>query len=231
MYVTSAFAALVYASNIRYAESATNYLAESADSDPFLHTWSLAVEEQFYMFWPLLLFLVVRDCPPVQIRKRLATTLIVAGFLSLLLSIYLTFHNQPWAFFNPFTRVWEFALGALAYLGGLTDNRRRTSELLQWLGLFALTSAACSFDNYTRFPGFAAVIPTLGIFAILISSVKAAQSVVTRVLESPAMRLCGELSYAWYLWHWPVFVLARSIFGAESIASRVMLIGLSFALA
>lgn len=210
----SAVAAALYASNFRFAIAATDYLGESSESDPFLHTWSLGVEEQFYLVWPLLLWVLYRSAPVSRRMLLTGSGIAAIGVASWLVCDYLTAYNRPWGFFSPWTRAWEFALGALAYCLFRTMTLRSVvvARILAWCGAGAILTASFVFDQTTRFPGAAALLPAAGATALLLAPGFARGGMVETFLSTQVMRTLGDLSYSWYLWHWPVFVYARAQF-------------------
>jgi peptidoglycan/LPS O-acetylase OafA/YrhL len=122
--VTPALSTALYSSNIFFAHRSTDYLAFDALNNPLLHTWSLAVEEQFYLFWPLLVMLGIRHRPADQNRRRLWMVLGTVTVISFAGCVWLSRTAQPWAFFGSPARAWEFAVGGLP--GGATETFGRT---------------------------------------------------------------------------------------------------------
>ena len=191
--------------NVLFARNAVNYHASSGN--PFLHTWSLAVEEQFYLIWPFLFAFVGRSYGASGATpRRLINWIAIAGALSFVASLWLTGVSQPWAFFGMPTRIWEFAVGGMAALA-LTDRAapgERVGFTLQGLGLAAIAFATVSFDEALPYPGFAALLPAAGAVALISGGAIARSSVLTTALSSAPLRWLGRMSYSWYLWHWPL---------------------------
>ena len=204
---SDARAVALHYGNVLFAQNAVNYHASS--ENPFLHTWSLAVEEQFYIVWPLLFLGVARlwtgDQDEASTNKRLIAVMAVAGAVSFVASLWITGTSQPWAFFGMPTRVWEFAIGGVAAVA--MPNRElshRTGGLLQGAGLGVILFSALAYSEVTPYPGIAAALPVLGTAALLVAGPWAPGSLVTRVLSNGVLRWFGRLSYSWYLWHWPL---------------------------
>jgi peptidoglycan/LPS O-acetylase OafA/YrhL len=198
-------ASALWSANLFFAVNTTNYLAQDANSNPFLHMWSLAVEEQFYFVWPALIWLATRRCAR-QSKRRLLLLLAAVALFSFLGCLALTYRSQPWAFFSSPARAWEFALGGLAVLA-----RRpawpRFCAAFPVLGLSAIAVSASAFSDATVFPGWAALLPVGG--AALVLTFDSVQGGIGWALNNPPMQFLGRLSYSWYLWHWPVLVLAE----------------------
>jgi peptidoglycan/LPS O-acetylase OafA/YrhL len=239
--VASAF----YVANIRFAFQATDYLTEDAAPSPALHFWSLGVEEQFYVVWPLMVLLVLwllarrrssRSAAGAAFDPRwLGLALTIIGVLSFALSLRLTERVQPWAFFSMPTRAWEFAVGGLLALGvgAVAQAPRLARQLLGWAGLAMLLGSVLLIDGDAQFPGTVAIWPVLGTAAVIAAGIRPEPEAsrplrgVPGLLATGPMRLVGRLSYSWYLWHWPVLVLAASALGELPLAVSVLLALLS----
>jgi len=196
----------VYASNFMFMRDASNYFASDVGTNPFLHTWSLAVEEQFYLFWPALIALTLFA---TKSRRWLAVVLVVMSATSLALCVYLTEHRAPWAFFSLPTRAWEFGLGGLGCMLPPRLVRGKTGiAALGWIGFAAVVSSACLYSSQTTFPGFAAALPVIGTIIVLIAGVTGVAYGPMALLNIGPLQYLGRLSYSWYLWHWPILLLA-----------------------
>ncbi|MBI1406182.1 MAG: acyltransferase family protein [Caulobacter sp.] len=226
----------------------TDYFGLAAHQLPLLHTWSLGVEEQFYMVMPLamaLLWRVGREAPapagigrpagaPVRVKAALALVAAASFGWACWGALY-----QPTAsFYLLHTRAWELALGALLAVGVAPAPRGRIlREILAAGGLLAIAAAVVFYDAETPFPGFAALAPCLGAAAILHAG--AARDVVptwtSRLLSAPPVVFFGLISYSLYLWHWPVIVLQRASFflgeGLDPKLEKLLLVVVSVGLA
>ena len=219
-------ASALYVSNMRFAAQATDYLGADSAPSPVLHFWSLGVEEQFYVVWPLLilaLVFVVRRRGGLT-RRHLAVALVLLGAASFVLSLRLTQQVEPWAFFGMPTRAWEFAIGGLLAIGGVRlariDPRARHAAGL--VGAVVLVGSVVLLTSDVPYPGTAALWPVLGTAAVIAAGGATSRRAVgvPGMLSTRPMRWLGRLSYSWYLWHWPVLVLAASAWGALSVAAR-----------
>lgn len=195
----------------RYFLSVTGYFAPTADEQPLLHTWSLSIEEQFYLGWPLLLFALAH---PRLARFR---PFVVWGLIAV--SLYISSRNAiarpPQAFFNFDGRAWELLLGAVLALGYLPKLRdsRVLPEIIGAAGILAILAAILFYDSQTVFPGLAALLPTLGALAILWAGQEGRVTLAGRVLSLPPLVWVGLISYSLYLWHWPILSLLKLFFG------------------
>jgi peptidoglycan/LPS O-acetylase OafA/YrhL len=197
----SALAATLFASNLWFFTD-TGYFAGGADVKPLLHTWSLAVEEQYYIGFPILLMLCARFAP----RRR---TMIVGALaaLSLALAIAMQRDTSGFTFYLLPTRAWELFAGALLALGAMPDIRARwLRETLAWVGLASIAFATMAYDRNTVFPGVTALAPVLGAAALLHC---APGTSAGRLLALPPFVGVGLISYSLYLWHWPFIVFTE----------------------
>ncbi|MFN8622317.1 MAG: acyltransferase family protein [Chloroflexota bacterium] len=214
-------------SNLRFASQGGYFDAGGAPS-PFLHFWSLSVEEQFYLFWPVLLVLVTRMRRP---RIGAGVTLAVIAVLSFAACVLQTASDPNAAFYLLHTRAWELALGGLLTVAWpALDRGGRALGLLGWAGLVAVLAASVVFDESTPWPGTAALLPVLGTVALLASGTQAWGP--GRLLSVGPLRFVGRVSYAFYLWHWPLLVLPAAWVGEElAVGVRLGLVGVAFLLA
>ena len=213
--------AALWFSNWHFAAGSTQYMADTAQS-PVLHFWSLSVEEQFYVVWPLVILLVVRSArrwTPMA-RRRLGTALGIVLGLSLLASMLLTSALGPWAYFGLQTRAWELAVGAALALmvARLAEVPLAAAGLAGWLGLALIIWAATTFDRTTVYPGIAAVVPVAGTALVLAAGSRTRGTGAAAPLSHPGAVYVGRISYGWYLWHWPLLVLAAALAPASADA-------------
>lgn len=197
----SAIAALLFVSNLGFFME-TGYFQGGAETKPLLHTWSLAIEEQFYIGFPILLLLIARWSPRWHIPA-------VAGIalVSFLWAVMTQRDGTGSAFYLLPPRAWELLVGALLALGAIPAVRRQAlREAISIAGLAAIAYAVFTFDSRTVFPGVNALFPVLGSAALIHS---APGTAVGRLLSVPPMRAIGLISYSLYLWHWPLIVFTE----------------------
>jgi peptidoglycan/LPS O-acetylase OafA/YrhL len=212
-------ASALWVSNWRFAAESTQYLADPSTS-PVLHYWSLAVEEQFYVVWPLVLLLLAGRSGLARrawsvVARRVGLVLTVVVLASLFLSWALTSSGSPYAYFGLHTRAWELGIGAGLALARptLALMTRRAARLAGVLGIVLVLGSVLVIDRETPFPGLAALAPVLGTALLVAAGVRHRDGAVTRALSNDLLGYVGRLSYGWYLWHWPVLVLAREQWG------------------
>ncbi len=206
-------AAALYVSNIAYANQSTDYFAGDLDSSLFLHTWSLSVEEQFYLVWPVAVALA---CLAVRRRRghipgALGAVFGVVLVGSFALDLVLTGDGSPNAFFGLPSRAWEFAAGGLLAVLTLRRGIRSpvTGSVLVAAGGALLAFGTIVIHSGTPYPGAWALIPVTGTLAVILGGGNAGDSnpLSTSLAMRPAQWV-GRVSYTWYLWHWPMILLA-----------------------
>lgn len=197
----------LYVSNFWFAIAELDYLGPGLHENPLLHMWSLSVEEQFYLVWPALILITTAGVArSSHLRRRLLGVTIGLVIVSFTACIVLTDAAQPWAFFSSPTRAWQFALGGVGYLLGTSVLQKSRGAVLAtpFTGLALIAAAVLLFDSDTRFPGWAALVPTAGAALMLIGGASAASSWPSRIIAVAPLQWLGHRSYSWYLWHWPV---------------------------
>jgi peptidoglycan/LPS O-acetylase OafA/YrhL len=205
-----AASAALYVSNIHFALQATDYLQAELAPSPILHFWSLSVEEQFYLFWPAILLVVIRlSRNRGDIGRWVAP---VAGgivVVSFAVSLWLTQVNGPWAFFSLITRAWELGLGALLAVGAVRLARLpdRPAAIAAWVGLAMIGLSAIVLDTSTPYPGTAALLPTVGSALVIAGGFRQSALAPGRWLSLRIPGFLGRISYSLYLWHWPILVI------------------------
>jgi|JI10StandDraft_1071094.scaffolds.fasta_scaffold16263_1 peptidoglycan/LPS O-acetylase OafA/YrhL len=216
--------AALFASNF-LLWSETGYFDTAAEVKPLLHLWSLGIEEQFYLVWPLLLAALRRW------RLLWATLALMA--MSLAWNAVTVLTEPAAAFYLPHQRVWELLVGALLALvvrrhGASTPVR--SPALLSALGLLLIATSVVGIDAHQRFPGLAAVPAVLGTALVILAGSQAWPN--RRMLSAPGLVWIGLISYPLYLWHWPLLSFARILEGREpDITNRIALIASAFVLA
>jgi peptidoglycan/LPS O-acetylase OafA/YrhL len=212
---------LFFASNIVFWRDmvAGYFAATDAGLNPLLHTWSLAVEEQFYVFFPVLLLLCYRN-----LRRQINLILIACTVVSLLSAILLVQSKSVAVFFlSPF-RAWELLVGSmLAHYAVPTIKLRAFREVVAAAGMLSIVAACFIYDGKTMFPGLAALAPVLGAAAIIHAGASG-PSLILRLLQWRPVVYIGLISYSLYLWHWPLIVLVRYAMGVESITPYILLL-------
>ena len=197
-------ATTLYISNYLFAWWENDYQNLNATPSPFIHYWSLAVEEQFYIFWPLFIIGLAK----LKNARKFLIGFSLVTIITFALGVWLTMVAPIWAFYSLPTRAWELSVGALI---ALLPALRRQSRLLAILGVIALAAAALWFNESTAFPGTYALLPVLGTAALL-SSIGAWPKPLKWLTTNRVSVWLGKISYPLYLWHWPVLVLPIALF-------------------
>ena len=197
-------AATLFASNFYYFFT-SDYFAPAADAQPLLHTWSLAVEEQFYIVFPLILLLVRR-----YFARRERLIFIVLALVSLAISAWLVQVDRTAAFYLPHSRAWELLLGALLAIGVVPAIRSRTlAAAFGVTGLALIVGSVFLLKEQMPFPGLLALAPCVGA-ALVLHAGRDSTLPASRLLSLAPVRFIGLISYSLYLWHWPIDVISRS---------------------
>ena len=245
-----ALASALYHLNWQLALDSADYLARDETTGPFQHFWSLSIQGQFYLLWPAVIgaavWLATRRAGAgrgdvengtaqrtASARRGVFVVLAAVFVLSLAYSVHITRTDQAWAYFDTGARLWELALGGLIALALPWLNPPRALRLLLgWAGLAALVLCGVLLQVSTVFPGYAALWPTLAAAAVVVAGTTGSPWGADRILTLRPVRYLGSLSYALYLWHWPVLVfylaatdrtLASPLGGAAVLALSVVL--------
>lgn len=214
----------VFASNFFFWNH-TGYFETKAEVKPLLHTWSLSVEEQYYIVAPILLWLLWR-----YRKEALLPALLALALVSLIIAEYSARMWPDAAFFLPHTRAWELAIGAIAALVVKHPGGARSNNVLSLAGLGMIAAAIVLYDESTPFPGLYALVPTLGTALVLLCA--GPGTLVNRLLSLRIFVGIGLISYSAYLWHQPLFAYARSLSIREpSVSLMLVLSALSLGLA
>lgn len=220
----SAIFASIYISNVFFAQTTGGYFDVSSDYLPLIHTWSLAVEEQFYFIWPILLLAAAW----IAHRARLKVMPVVVTLLTLIFFASLSYSqisleaggkDARAAFFVLPARAWELAIGAAVALWAPRLKLLPVSlgAALSLLGLVAIALSVAMLSAGKLFPGVAALLPTVGAAVLIVGGSLSPKSFVTRALSSRPLVGIGLLSYSWYLWHWPLLSMFRSLDGGVQV--------------
>ena len=217
------FAAATYISNYLFAWWQNDYQNLNATPSPFIHYWSLAVEEQFYVVWPIFILILSRYG-----KRAVLYGVAASSALSLLLSIYQTQTSPIWAFYSLPTRAWELGIGALLLF---IPDKFWKNRFIPWVGLIGIVVSALKFDENTAFPGINALLPVAST-AVLMGSISIWPRAFNDLSNNRVSQWLGSISYPLYLWHWPALVLPSSALGRPlRIRERILCILLTIILA
>lgn len=212
-------ASALYVENWLLVERSVDYLAQDAAPSPVQHFWSLSVEEQFYIFWPLLMLGAgaLARTRKLPVRKVFLTALLSVTLISLGYGIYVSFVDPAPGYFLTTTRIWELGVGGLLAIasrpdGGMPGGWVRT--FFGWTGMAAIMLACWFYSSRLPFPGYEAMLPTLGAVALLYAR-PGEEGLLGRLLGSRPMQYFGDISYSLYLWHWPIVVFYPLVTGRE----------------
>ncbi|TSD98141.1 acyltransferase [Skermania sp. ID1734] len=234
-----AIASALYVGNYRFAIQGTDYLAADSPPSPFQHYWSLGVEEQFYLVWPALIIGTAWLLRRVGRRSTdkfapyfFVLSLVAVG--SFAISLGWTSDLPPWAFFSLPSRAWELAAGGLVALTARYWRRlpALVAAVLGWAGMALIIVACVHLGEKTPYPGTAALLPVVGTALVIGAGCAYSRVGVGSALSLPPMRAIGRLSYSWYLWHWPVLILAPYALGGPlRLTDRLAAVAVSAGLA
>lgn len=237
--VSSAF----YFGNYWLAENSVDYLASQNEASVVQHYWSMAVQFQFYLLWPLVIGAAALAVKAARRYlwpdKELNLRGFVAGMIGLVFvssfawSLWQTSTSQTYAYFDTRARLWEFALGGLLVLAmPYLRFHRAFSNVLAWAGLAALISTGFLFTG-SEFPGWAALVPTLGAIAVIASAVAQPDTTASKLLRTPLMQTLGRHAFTIFLWHWPVLILYLQHTGHDlpTLGGGMIIIAVSVGLA
>ena len=217
----------LFAANLHFARVDPNVLVPR--QSPFGQYWSLAVEEQFYLVYPAFFAVLLLRAPQNSIRKRLGIGLAGVTIASFIASVITSNVGQLGAYYSPFTRAWELAIGALVAIGTPYFIRIPTSlaAVMTWAGLVALVTSAAVITVTTSYPGYAATLPVLGVALVVAGGTPAPPWGTEVLLRTLPFRWIGRWSYSWYLWHLAVIVMAaeygHTLYGSLSVSLRLAL--------
>ncbi len=220
--------AALYVVNWRLANRGVDYLAEDIGQSPVQHYWSLAVEEQFYLVWPILM-LIIGILAAKRWKQGAFLVLGVVTVASFAYSVQQTADSPATAYFVSTTRIWELGIGALLALAA--SQVERIPGLLRaiggWVGIAMIGYAVLFFDESTTWPGANALVPTVGAALMIASGLRLTPGSPQRLLSLKPMVWIGGLSYSIYLWHWPILVAAQAKYPDIQLRWTVLLMILS----
>ena len=216
-------AAALYVQNWQLATSSVDYLAAENAASPVQHFWSLSVEEQFYLFWPLLMAGLVVLAARAGLRRAavVGAGLGAVVLASLAYSVHATAVEPASAYFVTPTRVWELGVGALLAVllthrtGELRPGTAGGRAALAWVGLTAIVVAGTTYSSATPFPGWQAALPVLGTAAVIAARAEPGGGSPIGLLAPRPVQILGDISYSVYLWHWPLIVLIPFVSGGH----------------
>lgn len=227
--------AVTWSSNLYFSFSTIDYFSELRTKDFFLHTWSLGIEEQFYLIWPLVIilsaFLINKYKTGLTWHFKFIAILTLFILSSFALSQYWTITHPIWSFYLMPSRIWQFSLGAVAFawlqqkdtalvleksLAGLFYY----GEFLGILGLGLIIGSSASFNTKMTYPDLWASVPSFGAFLVITTGQLTNPTLTSRILKHPSLVWIGDRSYSWYLWHWPVLMLGFAL-GIQPFFDRI----------
>jgi peptidoglycan/LPS O-acetylase OafA/YrhL len=226
-FIKSVLASIFFFSNFFFHYSGQAYGAQVLSEIPLLHTWSLSLEEQFYIVYPTILLGLV-----IYLKKRIEIILIIGILLSVIFASIITVNHQSFNYYMLPSRAWEFLFGALlgVKLDQINSNEnKKTKQFLALIGFIVLLLSFALFDDSNFHPSYLTLIPVTATYLIIQNTSE--DSLINKVLSIPALIFIGLISYSFYLWHHPIFAFAKILdIGQESIWIKTLIIFISILL-
>ena len=226
-FIKSVLASIFFFSNFFFHYSGQAYGAQVLSEIPLLHTWSLSLEEQFYIVYPTILLGLV-----IYLKKRIEIILIIGILLSVIFASIITVNHQSFNYYMLPSRAWEFLFGALlgVKLDQINSNEnKKTKQFLALIGFIVLLLSFALFDDSNFHPSYLTLIPVTATYLIIQNTSE--DSLINKVLSIPALIFIGLISYSFYLWHHPIFSFAKILdIGQESILIKTLIIFISILL-
>lgn len=226
-FIKSVLASIFFFSNFFFHYSGQAYGAQVLSEVPLLHTWSLSLEEQFYIVYPTILLGLV-----IYLKKRIEIILIIGILLSVIFASIITVNHQSFNYYMLPSRAWEFLFGALlgVKLDQINSNEnKKTKQFLALIGFIVLLLSFALFDDSNFHPSYLTLIPVTATYLIIQNTSE--DSLINKVLSIPALIFIGLISYSFYLWHHPIFSFAKILdIGQESIWIKTLIIFISILL-
>ena len=217
--IRQTFASIFYVQNWQLAFDAVDYLAQGQAASPLQHFWAMSTLGQVYLLWPIVLGASVALAGRVGAKRRtvMLGALAVIFVASFLLSVVETHRNQAFTYFNTFARLWEFCLGASLAMLPSAKLRSGVRVAFGWIGLAGIISCGAIFQVSRVFPGYAALWPVGSTMLVMLAGNSGSRFGADRLLSSKPLIYLGGISYAVYLWHWPLLVFYRWFNGDFSV--------------
>lgn len=233
-HLTAAATAALWVSNFHFAFEGIEYFGDNAAENLFVHTWSLGVEEQFYILWPFLIAITYFGIRRFGLAGRIEPIAVVSSialFASLLWILQSESNQQD--YFLPFSRAWQFSVGAFALLvsRSLGESQKNLSlvtpprsgpfsSFLSYAGLATLAFGILFYSENKPYPGWWAILPTLGTAFLLVGG--NASNGISKLLSTRPAIFFGNISYGWYLWHWPMLVFLNTFDTSGSLSNKLL---------